>query len=346
MFVSLGNTIVWRIAFGRMQKQEQGFMPVMLEMVKVFGGFGLGNLFPSSKLLRMIIGTERFARKLHKEADVILEGILDEHIARRAERERANKDHDTSAAQAAAAAATEDLVDALLNLKDDGKGHGFAFTNVEIKGVILDMFLGGSDTSTATVEWAMSELMRNPRVMEKAQNEVRRVFDGRGGAVDKQGLEELSYLKLVVKEAFRMHPPAPLLAPRECQKTVTIAGYEIPAKTRVMINILAIGRDPRHWTKPDEFYPERFLDRPPVDIHGTHFEFTPFGAGRRMCPGVLFGAALVELLLTHLLYHFDWKLPSGTDPQNLDMSECFGVVVRRNTDLHLISVPYHPKTVY
>ncbi|CAI0398383.1 unnamed protein product [Linum tenue] len=333
MLMSVGITIISRAAFGKLQKQEEAFLPVLHDITEAFGGFDVGSVFPSSKFLRRLIGAERRAHKIHQEADAILQAIVDEHVAKIG----AQQDHDV-------VEAAEDLVDVLLKYRENPE-LGFPFTNVEIKAVIMDMILGGGEITATTVSWAMSELMRHPHILEKANKEVRQVFDGKG-IVDEAGFAELNYLKSILRETLRLHPPAPLLVPLECQERVVIAGYGIPEKTRVYINVLAIGQDSRHWAEPQEFCPERFLDRPEAsDYKGTCFEFIPFGAGRRMCPGILFGMTFAEIMLANLLYHFDWELPNGIKPQDLDMSERFGITVTRKNDLHLIPIRCHPKTV-
>lgn len=189
----------------------------------------------------------------------------------------------------------------------------------------------------------MVELIRNPTLLEKAQAEVRQAFD-RTGRVEEAGLSELKYIKSVIKETLRCHPSAPLLLPRECRESCIIGGYKIPAKARVIVNAWTIGRDPNYRTKPEKFHPERFLDSS-VDYRGNHFEFIPFGAGRRMCPGILFAMANMEYQLAMLLYHYDWKLPDGMKNEGLDMSETLGATVRRKADLYLIPTPYHPNPI-
>lgn len=196
------------------------------------------------------------------------------------------------------------------------------------------MFTAGIETSSTVVDWAMAEMLRNSRVLEKAQDEVWDVFKN-GGFVDESKFDELNYLKLVIKETLRMHPPAPLLLPRVNSERCEIHGYEIPAKTRVMVNAWAIGRDPKHWKEPNSFIPERYLDIS-VDYKGSNFEYLPFGGGRRICPGISFGLANVELQLAMLLYHFDWVLPPGIKSQNVDMTETFGVTARRKNPLCLV----------
>ena len=217
---------------------------------------------------------------------------------------------------------------------------GFEQIDSKLTNLFQDIFSAGSETSATTVDWAMSELIKSPKVMKKAQAEVREVFDRRG-KVDETGINEMKYLKSIVKETLRLHAPAPLLIPRECGERCKLKEYEIPIKTKVIVNAWAIGRDPKHWIESEKFYPERFLDSS-IDYKGTNFEYIPFGAGRRICPGITFGLANVELPLALYLYHFDWKLPNGMKNEDLDMTEAFGVTVRRKDDLQLIPIAYHP----
>ncbi|CAI0434075.1 unnamed protein product [Linum tenue] len=223
----------------------------------------------------------------------------------------------------------DDLVDVLLKLQAD-RQLDFQLTDDSIKAVILDIFLAGSDTSSTTIIWVMSELVKNPRVLRQVQEEVRSVC-GSKGDVDESMLPELRYLKLVIKEA---------LVPRQCSEDCEIDGFHIKAASYVLVNVWAIGRDPKYWKDPEKFRPERFISSS-VDFKGANFEFLPFGAGRRMCPGLLLGMANVELPLAKFLYHFDWKLAGGMKPQDLDMDESFGGTSTRKNDLKLIPIPYH-----
>uniref|UniRef100_A0A453NGQ0 Cytochrome P450 n=1 Tax=Aegilops tauschii subsp. strangulata TaxID=200361 RepID=A0A453NGQ0_AEGTS len=151
----------------------------------------------------------------------------------------------------------------------------------------------------------------------------------------------MGMVKGVILETMRLHPAAPLLLPREAREPCKILGYDVPKGTTVLVNAWAIGRDPKHWEDPEEFKPERFESHT-VDFKGTDFEYIPFGAGRRMCPGMTFAQASMEIVLAALLYHFDWELPSGVKPDGLDMTEKMGVTVRRKNDLnlhHIVRVP-------
>ncbi|KAL0310954.1 UNVERIFIED_CONTAM: cytochrome [Sesamum angustifolium] len=187
-------------------------------------------------------------------------------------------------------------------------------------------------------------MLKHPRILKKAQDEVRQVFDKKG-CVDEVYIHELKYLKCVIKESLRMHPPIPLLLPRECHDRCAIDGYEIPAKTRVMVNAWALGRDPEYWKEAESFKPERYLDINSADYKGNNFEYIPFGAGRRICPGMSFGLANVELPLAMFLYHFDWLLPEGMKPERVDMTETFGVTARRKYPLYVIPVVRRPLPV-
>ncbi|MCD9645992.1 hypothetical protein HAX54_035484 [Datura stramonium] len=108
---------------------------------------------------------------------------------------------------------------------------------------------------------------------------------------------------------------------------------------RVMVNVWAMGRDPKYWEDAESFMPERF-EQNSVDFMGNNFEFLPFGAGRRMCPGISFSLINVYLPLAKLLYHFDWKLPDGVKPEDVDMTEYSAITAARKSELHLIATPY------
>lgn len=191
------------------------------------------------------------------------------------------------------------------------------------------------DTSATAIEWALAELVKNPRIMRKVQEELEKVV-GMERKVEESDLESLEYLDMVIKETFRLHPVAPLLLPHESLEDCTINGFHIPQKSRVMINIYAIGRDPDVWTDAESFLPERFIGSG-IDLRGLDFRLIPFGSGRRGCPGMQLGLTVVRLVLAQLVHCFDWELPDGMKPSELDMTEEFGLTVPRAK--HLVAVP-------
>jgi cytochrome P450 len=182
----------------------------------------------------------------------------------------------------------------------------------------------------------MTELVRSPAAMAKAQAEVREAFKGKSTITeDDIDRAELSYLKLVIKETLRMHSHLPFLIPRRCRKTCRVMGYDIPEGTTVLINIWAICRDPKYWDDdPEEFKPERFKNKS-MEYKGTNYEYLPFGSGRRMCPGSNLGLANINLALVSLLYHFDWKLRDGVEPKDVDVREAVGIIANKRTSLVL-----------
>ena len=191
------------------------------------------------------------------------------------------------------------------------------------------------DTSATTIEWALSELIKHPPMMKKVINELEKVV-GMERMVEESDLESLEYLNMVVKETLRLHPVVPLLIPHESIEDCTVDGFHIPQKSRVIVNAWAIGRDPNAWTDADKFLPERFMESD-IDFRGQHFQFIPFGSGRRGCPGMQLGLTVVRLVLAQLVHCFDWELPDNMLPSELDMTEEFGLTLPRAK--HLVAIP-------
>ncbi|KAK6794413.1 hypothetical protein RDI58_007866 [Solanum bulbocastanum] len=182
-----------------------------------------------------------------------------------------------------------------------------------------ELISAGSDTTTSTIEWAMAELLRNKGAMHKLQAELTSKI-GENDIITESNITELPYLAACVKEALRIHPPTPFLIPRRAPETCKIMDYTIPKNSRLFVNVWAIGRDSNTWEDALSFRPERFLDSS-VDFRGQDFEFIPFGAGRRICPGLPFARQEVHLILANLIHHFEWSLPNGEDPMQIDMKE-------------------------
>ncbi|KAF3624054.1 putative protein TRIGALACTOSYLDIACYLGLYCEROL 3, chloroplastic-like isoform X1 [Capsicum annuum] len=318
------STMTCRSAFGNVLKEQAVFIKLIREVIRLAQGFDVADIFPSYKFLHSLSGAKQKILDMHHKVDAIVEDVINEHKKNLA----INNSDD--------ALGGEDLVDVLLRLMKDGSLQ-FPITNDNIKAIIVDMFGAGTDTTSITITWAMAEMMKNPNILAKAQAEVREAFRD-NVTFD---VEELKYLKLVVKETLRLHPPVPLLLGRECREETKINGYTIPVKTNVMVNVWALGRDPKYWDEAERFKPERF-EQCFVDFVGKNFEYLPFGSGRRMCPGMSFGLANVYLPLAQLLYHFDWKLPTGMEPTDLDLTEAAGGTATKKTDLYLIATPYQP----
>ncbi|ERN17909.1 hypothetical protein AMTRI_Chr10g2010 [Amborella trichopoda] len=317
---SLVSSIVERVSLGKKYAGDE-FRDIIRETLEISGGFDIEDLYPSMGFLGLLSSTRARMKKIHMQFDCFLDKVIEEHL-------KSGRKH---------VGEQGDLVSVLLRFQEEGDGE-IELTNDNIKAIILDMFVAGIETSSATLTWAMAELMKNPKVMEKAQREIRHALKGKA-KVEESDLEQLEYLKLVLKETLRLHPPVPLLVPRESMEKCTLEGYQIPAKTRVFVNAWAIGRCSNVYENAEKFEPERFSDSL-VDYKGHRFDYIPFGGGRRGCPGALFGMATAQIALAQLLFYFDWKLPHGLTPEELDMTENIGITLPMKNDLILIPISH------
>lgn len=185
----------------------------------------------------------------------------------------------------------------------------------------------------------MAELLRRPELMESARAEIAKVI-GFEREVRESDISRLPFLQAVLKETLRLHPPLPFLLPHKAEASVDINGYMVPKNTQVIVNVWAIGRDERVWENPDRFAPERFMGgASEIDIFGQHFELTPFGSGRRVCPGLPLGVRMVQLMLASLIQSFEWSLPDGMAPKDLDLREKFGLTLVMASPLQAMASP-------
>ncbi|KAH9657646.1 cytochrome p450 family protein expressed [Citrus sinensis] len=224
---------------------------------------------------------------------------------------------------------SKDILDILLNIVQE---KSVDIDIKHIKHLFADLFIAGNDTTSITMEWAMAELLHNPEALLKTKLELEQIV-GKGNPIEESDISQLPYLQAVVKETFRLHPAVPLLIPRKALEDVEVAGFTVPKGAQVFVNVWAIGRDESTWDKPHSFMPERFLGLD-VDFKGRNFELIPFGAGRRICPGLPLAIRMLHLMLGSLINSFDWKLEN----ENMDMEEKFGLTVQKAQPLHVVPV--------
>ncbi|KAK7388881.1 hypothetical protein VNO78_23708 [Psophocarpus tetragonolobus] len=303
------------------------FKSMVVELMVLVGIFNIGDFIPFLDWLDLQ-GVKSKMKKLHKKFDAFLTSILEEHKISKNEKHR-------------------DLLSVLLSLKETPQ-EGYKLVEPEIKAILEDMFIAGTDTTSSTVEWAIAELIKNPRIMVQVQQELNTVV-GQDKLVTELDLPNLPYLNAVVKETLRLHPPTPLSLPRVAEESCEIFGYHIPKGATLLVNVWAIGRDPKEWLDPLEFKPERFLpngEKIDVDIRGNNFEVIPFGAGRRICVGMSLGLKVVQLLIATLAHAFDWGLENGSDPKKLNMDEAYGLTLQRAVPLFVHPRPRLSEHVY
>ncbi|CAN6380892.1 unnamed protein product [Urochloa humidicola] len=312
------NDTFVRESIGSQCKYQDEYLDALDTAVRQTSGLAVSDLFPSSRLMRVLDTAPRKVLACRNRIQRILEQIIQET------KEAGNE--------------SEGFVGVLLRLQKD-RSTQIPLDDGTVIAIMYDMFSAGSETSSTVLTWCMTELVRNPEAMAKAQEEVREAFNGKNMIVE-DDLKGLTYINLVIKEALRLHTPVPLL-PRKCREACQFMGYDIPKGMAVLINMWAISRDPRYWDDPEEFKPERF-ENTDLDYKGTNFEFIPFGGGRRICPGMNLGVGNIELALASLLYHFDWKLPDGIEPKDVDVFEAAGIIASKKTSLMVCPVTRIP----
>ncbi|CAN6329397.1 unnamed protein product [Urochloa humidicola] len=328
--------IVGTVAFGNIYGAEhfayrkEQFHRVIDEAMVVRSSFTAEDYFPNAlgRLAdRLFTGATALRERVFRDFDAFFEMMLQHHLDNNPSRTKPNNGNNGGCG----------LIDVLIGLMKEHK-----FSRDAVKALLTNTFIGAVDTGAVTIVWAMAELVRHPHLLKKAQDEVRTVVGTHKDRVHHDDMPKLRYLRMVVKETLRLHPALPLLVPRETLRDIKVAGYDVPARTRVLVNAWAIGRDPTTWENPEEFDPGRFggEEGEEIGFSRARFELLPFGAGRRMCPGIDMGVATTEFTLANLLYCFDWELPEGMRCENVCMEEAGGLTVHKKMPLLLVPTRY------
>nr|QNS29991.1 cytochrome P450 [Nothapodytes nimmoniana] len=329
MFLTILNVItnmLWGCTVEGQERASLGaeFRQVITEITELLGKPNLSDFYPG--LARFDLqGIKKKMKGLVKRFDGIFEMMIDQRL--KMDEKRGSKEGEKGKG-------SKDFLQYLLQLKDEGGDSKTPFTITHLKALLMDMVVGGTETTSNTVEFAMGEIMNKPEVMRKVQQELETLV-GRDNIVEESHIHKLPYLYAVMKETLRLHPALPLLVPHCPNETCTIGGYTIPKGSRVFINVWAVQRDPSVWENPLEFLPERFLDEK-WDYSGNDFSYFPFGSGRRICAGTAMAERMFLYSLASLVHSFDWKLPDG---EKLDLSEKFGIVLKKKVPLIGIPIP-------
>ncbi|KAG5572860.1 hypothetical protein H5410_062626 [Solanum commersonii] len=305
------------MVFGKKYMDEdldkRGFKALVNEVEHLAATPNLGDFFPFLGVIDLQ-GLTRRLKDLSKVFDEFLEKIIDEHVQSRDQKQ------------------SKDFVDTMLDIMQSGEAE-FQFDRSHIKAILFDMLIAAMGTSPSAIEWILTELLRHPHVMKKLQKELEEVV-GLERMVKESDLEKLKYLDMVVKEGLRLRAVAPL-APHEAMEDCVVNSFHIHKGSRIIINIYAIHRDPNIWPEPEKFLPERFVGSN-IDIRGRDFQLLPFGSGRRGCPAMQLAIVLVDLIVAQLVHCFDWELPNGMQPCELDVEEHFGLATSRANPLMAI----------
>ncbi|KAM1079864.1 hypothetical protein TB2_014229 [Malus domestica] len=231
---------------------------------------------------------------------------------------------------------TKDFLDVLLEFEGNGIDEPAKISDHDLNIFILEIFMAGSETTSSTTEWALTELLCNPATLVEAKAELNRVI-GPSRKIEESDIDNLPYLQGIIKETLRLHPPIPFLVPRKAMHDTSFMGYFVPKDTQVFVNAYAIGRDPDAWRdEPTLFKPERFIGSK-TDYRGQNYELVPFGAGRRMCAGVPLAHRMLHLTLGTLLHQFDWSLDANVTRETMDWKDKLGITMRKSEPL--LAVP-------
>lgn len=323
----LTTNILSRMMMGvRLSGTEEGAKQALIvhKVAQIFAAPNLADVFPILKYFD-VQGIKKKSKDIHKRYDDMLEGILvkREEVRRRRKRELEGLTDENKG--------VKDFLDMLYDVVDDEKAE-IRLTRNHIKGLILDFFTAGTDTSATSIEWTLAELINNVKIMKKAQEEIDRVV-GKERLVTELDGPNLPYMQALIKETLRLHAPIPVFA-RKAMQDCIVMGIQIPADTMLFINIFSMARDPNHWDSPLEFKPERFLNNDATslrDVKGQHFELMPFGTGRRGCPGMSLALQELHMTVAAIVQCFDWKVTTNNGV--VDMEERAGLSVPRARDL-------------
>ncbi|XP_077253947.1 cytochrome P450 93A3-like [Tasmannia lanceolata] len=332
--VKLTSNVVSRMAMSKRCSDTEGEADevriVVQAVANLVGTFNLADYLGIFHKFD-VQGIGKRLNDVHNRFDTIMERIIKEHEeARKKKRMKKEMGGD----------GVKDFLDILLDISEDENAE-IKLRREDIKAFIMDIFVAGTDTSSITPQWALSELINNPTVLEKARKEIDSVV-GKSRLVEESDIPNLPYVQAIIKETLRLHPASPISL-RECSQDCKIGGYDILAKSMLFINVWAIGRDPKYWDNPLKFRPERFMPsdengRNPIDLRGQHYHLLPFGSGRRGCPGATLALQVVHTALAIMIQCFTWKAGDGEGKGTVDMTEGPGLTLPRVQPLVCVPV--------
>ncbi|KAL8116187.1 hypothetical protein AgCh_022616 [Apium graveolens] len=308
-------------------EESQRFQKALGNFVHLVGSSLVSDTVPLFGWIDSLTGYKGKMKRTAKEMDQIIESWMKEH---RQKRELSSIDE-----------LEQDFMHTMLSvMKSDPSSQ---ITDTAIKGTCLSLLLGGYNRGMVTLTWAVSLLLNNRHVLKKVQDELERHV-GNNRQVNESDVKNLIYLQAIVKETLRLYPAAPINTPHEAMEDCSVAGFHIPAGTRLIVNLLKLQRDPSIWSDPLEFKPERFLEKHvDVDMYGKHFELIPFGSGRRVCPGITLALQVLHLTLAQLLHGFELGTVSN---EPIEMTESAGLTNLKATPLEVTFRPRLPPSIY
>ncbi|KAK9080527.1 hypothetical protein SSX86_000285 [Deinandra increscens subsp. villosa] len=292
---------------------------VTSNIVKIFGQVNLSDFFPSLAWFDLQ-GVERDMKVQGNKLDKLFTTIIEDRIESNFRRSQ----------DEAGREGKKDFLQMLLDHRDEKDGTSLSMT--QMKAILLNVMVAGTETTATTVEWAMTSIMYDHNIMKKVQEELVEVV-GLDNMVEESHLSKLKYLDATIKETLRMYPVLPFLLPRSPSKSCIVGGYTIPKGCSIFLNTWSIHRDPQYWDNPLEFNPVRFLVEK-WDYRGNNLAYFPFGSGRRLCAGLPLAEKMLMFILASLLHSFNWRLPMG---EERDLTQIFGITLKKRKPL--VAIP-------
>ena len=218
-------------------------------------------------------------------------------------------------------------VDTLLNLEvpDDEGDSNRRMTEEELISACSEFLTAGTDTTSTALQWIMTNLVKYPDIQAKVFDEISGVVGAEAEEVAEEDLAKMPYVRAVVLEGLRRHPPGHFVLPHSVTEEVELGGYVVPKNAIINFTVAEMGWDPKVWEDPMAFKPERFLRAEGCDGH-VEFDITgsreikmmPFGVGRRICPGFSLAILHLEYFVANLVWKFQWAVSKGHE---VDLSE-------------------------
>ena len=208
-----------------------------------------------------------------------------------------------------------------------------------------EFLVAGTDSTAAVVQWIMANLVAQPEVQARLRAEILQVVAG--DCIQEEHLTRMPYLRAVVLEGLRRHPPGHFVLPHAAVPAATehgggattLEGFRVPRHATVNFTVAAMGLEEAVWPDARRFRPERFLpggEGADVDLTGgKEIKMMPFGAGQRICPGMALALLHLEWFVANLVAEFEWREVSG-EPVEFTEKQELSVVMRRR--LHAIIV--------
>lgn len=292
----------------REAEEARKFREIVTESFKVGGATNIGEFLPFLRKMGLK-GVEEKLMELQKKRDEFMQSLIDESWS--------GKGDKSPEAAAVEGGKRKTLIQVLLSLRETEPEY---YKDETIKSLMLVLLSAGTDTSAATIEWAMSAMLNHPEILKKAQAEIDEVV-GHNRLITESDLPKLLYLHCVMNETMRMYPVGPLLVPHESAEECCVGGYRVPQGTMLLINLFSIQNDPKYWPDAAKFKPERF-----EGMEGVRdgYKMMPFGSGRRGCPGENLALRMVGLTLGSLIQCFEWNRISD---ELIDMTEGTGLTM-------------------